>query len=90
MSDVGASDEEFFDYGDLVYAKINPNITGMVVGDSDFGRFVRVRLQATMTVAEFQYFELAHVFEDEGGGGDNVVRVDFTKGKISDPDQGAA
>lgn len=74
-------DDEFFDYGDIVYLRLNPELTGMIVGEADFGRRYQVRLLATLGITEFQYFEIAHVEPDGGDGGAEII--DFTKAAAS-------
>lgn len=89
----------FFDEGEWVESRLNPDLFGIVVSNSDFGRLVHVQLASTLEVRAFYAVTLQHcVDEDEPPAKaedvpDNVIRVDFTKGVVIDEDtktEGAA
>ncbi|RWX26623.1 hypothetical protein EHH54_34730 [Rhizobium leguminosarum] len=54
----------FFDEGDWVESRLNPDIFGIVVSNSDFGRFVHVQLASTLEMRNFYAVTLQHM--DEG------------------------
>ncbi len=91
----------FFDEGEWVESRLNPDLFGIVVSNSEFGRLVHVQLATSLEVRAFYAVTLQHcVDEDEppakavsGDDADNVIRVDFTKGVVIDEDtktEGAA
>lgn len=102
MSDSeNACDCEYFSEGDWVESKLNPNTFGIVVGESDFGRFYHVQLANTLEVRPLHAVTLRHraIQQDEPPTAakqpvdDNVIQVDFTKGRKLRPDtttEGAA
>ncbi|NTF69415.1 hypothetical protein [Rhizobium rhizogenes] len=78
-------DCDCFNEGDWVECKLNTDVFGIVIGESDFGRFYNVQLVGSLEVKSFYAVTLRHMFQPETGGGgaklpiddDNVV--DFTK-----------
>lgn len=73
-----------FDEGDWVESKLNPDVFGIVISESDFGRFYTVQLAATLELKVFYAVTLRHAEKPSTTGGaklpiddDNVV--DFTK-----------
>ena len=79
-----------FDEGDWVESRLNPNIIGIVVGESDFGRFYNVQLAGSLTIQQFHGVTLRHSIEPDDlppadsapvadGPADNVI--DFTKAR---------
>ncbi len=75
----------YFDEGDWVESRLNPNIRGIVVSNADFGRYVNVQLVGSLEIRPFFAVTLRHAPEGRTPPGtaeplpDNVVRVDFTK-----------
>ncbi|MBO9194371.1 hypothetical protein J5277_09660 [Rhizobium sp. 16-449-1b] len=94
-------DCQFFEEGDLVECKLNTELFGIIISESDFGRYYQVQLFGSLEVKPFHWATLRHV-EQEGQpplqhasdpDDTNVVRVDFTKGRELKPDtetEGAA
>ena len=76
---------EFFDEGDWVSSRLNPDVFGIVVSNSDFGRFVTVQMAVTLELKQFYAVTLRHTDlsqEPPAATADdtNVIRgVDFTK-----------
>ena len=75
-----------FDEGDWVESKLNPDVFGIVISETDFGRFYTVQLAATLEMRVFHAVTLRHT-ERPGTGGakkpiddDNVI--DFTKERL--------
>lgn len=90
MSDV--CDCEFFDEGDWVESKLNPNVFGIVVGEHGFGQYYDVQIVETLEIKSFHGVTLKHMPEQDApppaaaiGDGDNVIKVDFTKGSRLTP-----
>jgi hypothetical protein len=92
-------DCEFFEEGDLVECKLNTELFGIIISESDFGRYYQVQLFGSLEVKPFHWATLRHVEQDGEppvqveGDDTNVVRVDFTKGRTLTPDtetEGAA
>lgn len=85
MSDVdNRCDCDCFDEGDWVECKLNPQIFGIVVSESDFGRYYHVQLAVSLEIKAFHAVTLRHVSGVGTNGGaklpledDNVI--DFTK-----------
>jgi hypothetical protein len=87
MSGENSCDCEYFSEGDWVESKLNPNTFGIVVGESDFGRFYHVQLVGSLEIRQMHAVTLQHMdLPDDGPPlaakqpvADNVVQVDFTK-----------
>lgn len=86
MSTVDNScDCDCFSEGDWVECKLNTGVFGIVVGESDFGRFYTVQLAGSMEARVFFAVTLRHMARPATGDGgaklpvddDNVI--DFTK-----------
>lgn len=54
----------YFDEGDWVESKLNTDIIGIVVSNSDFGRYVNVQLAGSLEVRPFFAVTLRHVADD--------------------------
>ncbi|SFB52643.1 hypothetical protein SAMN03159496_04675 [Rhizobium sp. NFR07] len=50
----------YFDEGDWVESKLNTDIIGIVVSNSDFGRYVNVQLAGSLEVRPFFAVTLRH------------------------------
>lgn len=79
-------DCQHFDEGDWVVCRLNGSVFGIVVGESEFGRFYNVQLVDTLEIKVFHGVTLRHMefmgeppTEASMPVGDNVVHVDFTK-----------
>lgn len=75
---------KFFNEGDWVSSRLNHDVFGIVVSNSDFGRFVTVQLAVTLEFKQFYAVTLRHTDlsqEPPAATADdtNVVKVDFTK-----------
>ncbi len=76
----------FFHEGDWVECKLNTDLFGIVVGDSDYGRFINVQLAVTLEIKRFHVMTLQHMEDDTAPTPKtdaeepetNVVHVDFT------------
>jgi hypothetical protein len=76
-----------FDEGDWVESRLNPNVFGIVVGESEFGRYYHVQIASSMEIRVYHGVTLRHmdVQQDEPPTAkkapvvedDNVI--DFTK-----------
>ena len=53
-------DYDVFDFGDLVRSRINPNLTGMIIGESDWGQRYQVRLADGATIIWWFAIEIEH------------------------------
>lgn len=77
----------FFDEGDWVESRLNSNVFGIVISNSDFGRLVHVQLAGSMKVEPFYAVTLRHMDEPSSPPSaqqdlpDNVIPVDFTKAR---------
>ncbi|MBY3263834.1 hypothetical protein HFO15_19600 [Rhizobium laguerreae] len=94
-------DCEYFSEGDWVESKLNSNVFGIVVGESDFGRYYHVQLADTLEIRAMYGVTIRHmdVQDDEPPVAakqpvaDNVIQVDFTKRRPLKPNtttEGAA
>lgn len=78
-------DCDCFDEGDWVECKLNTDFFGIVIGESDFGRFYTVQLAGSMEPKLFYAVTLRHMDQPATGGGgaklpiDDSNVVDFTK-----------
>lgn len=84
-------DCECFEFGDFVRSRQNPNLTGQVIGDRNWGHEFLVRLADGATTIWWHAIEMEHDpdgFTPEAMEDDetNVVRVDFTKRRDLRPD----
>lgn len=84
-------DCDFFDFGDFVRSRQNPNLTGQVIGERNWGDEYQVRLADGATVIWWHAIEMEHDPEAEvppakEDDETNVVRVDFTKSRALRPD----
>jgi len=79
MTDNNMCDCVVFLEGDWVESKLNDDIIGIVVGDSDFGRFVNVQLTCSLEIKPFYAVTLRHVYSEPEPSEGNVI--DFTKAK---------
>lgn len=75
-----------FHEGDWVECKLNTDLFGIVVGDSDFGRIINVQLAGSLEYRQFFAVTLRHAERDtppakadEPQADDNVVYVNFTQ-----------
>lgn len=90
-------DCEFFNFGDEVRNRQNPHLTGVVIGDRNWGSEYQVRLADGASTIWWHGFEIEHdeeatplAKEDDDT---NVVQVDFTKRRVITPEtntEGAA
>jgi hypothetical protein len=77
---------EFFNFGDVVRNKQNPHLTGVVIGDRNWGSEYLVRLADGASTIWWHGFEIEH--DDEAGppakedDDTNVVKVDFTQRRV--------
>jgi len=78
----------FFEEGDWVESRLNTDVFGIVVGESDFGRYYQVQMASTLEIKIFHGVTLRHmdVQDDEPPlraadqiDESNVIKVDFTK-----------
>lgn len=76
-------DCDYFEFGDWVRSRQNPNLTGQVIGERGWGEEYEVRLADGLTKTWWKTIEIEHdpdgsppAMEDDDT---NVVRVDFTK-----------
>ena len=96
-------DCRFFEEGEWVEFRLNTNEFGIVVGESDFGRLYNVQLAGSGIIKSYYGVTLQHMdlSDDEPNPAksaqkptvDNVIQVDFTKGrklKADTPTEGAA
>lgn len=86
--------------GDVVEHRMNTNVFGIVIGFS--GSLVHIRVSPSLAIMSFHEWELDLVENDElpppptatkETAPDNVIQVDFTKGRKLRPDtktEGAA
>lgn len=80
-------DCDFFEFGDHVRSRINPHLTGVIIGESDWGDRYNVRLADGASTIWWHAIEIEHdpdaeppqAKEDDET---NVVRVDFTKRRV--------
>ena len=85
-------DCECFEYGDYVRSRQNPNLTGQVIDDRNWGHEFLVRLADGATTIWWHAIEMEHDLDAyppeaaEIQAGDNVVKVDFTKRRELRPD----
>jgi hypothetical protein len=77
-----------FEEGDWVECKLNTNLFGIVLSQSDWGRYYNVQLAGSLEVRLFHWATIRHCDElDEGDGGGKVVPeeesnvIDFTKAR---------
>ena len=82
-------DCDIFDFGDLVRSRINPHLTGMIIGESDWGNRYQVRLADGAQTIWWFAIEIEHDPDapppDDGNRQDddtNIVRVDFTRRRV--------
>jgi hypothetical protein len=88
----------FFEEGEWVESRLNPNVMGIVVGNSNFGQLVLVQMAGSLEYKQFYAVTLRHMDSDTlppapADVADNVIPVDFTKGRVLTPDtttEGAA
>lgn len=68
--DNGICDCTYFDEGDWVESRLNSDIFGIVVGQSNFGQFYTVQIAGSLALQTFSAVTLRHmdVQEDEPGG----------------------
>ena len=90
-------DCDFFNFGDEVRNRQNPHLTGVVIGDRNWGSEYQVRLADGASTIWWHGFEIEHDEEAtppaKENDDTNVVQVDFTKGRVITPDtdtEGAA
>jgi hypothetical protein len=91
---------DYFDFGDLVRSRQNPNLTGQIIGQREWGAEYLVRLADGASTIWWHAIEIEHDPEayppqvaDQPTASDNVIKVDFTKGARLVPDsktEGAA
>lgn len=86
----GCSD---FSEGDWVEFKLDTNQFGIVIGESDFGRYYTVQLAGSGETKVFHWATLRHSYDPDEippeaavDDATNVVRVDFTKRRPLNPD----
>jgi hypothetical protein len=78
-------DCDCIEIGDVVEHKMNTNVFGIVIGFS--GSLVIIRVSPSLEVLQFHEWELALMDNDDAPPApaaeidDNVVQVDFTKGR---------
>ncbi|MBO0129133.1 hypothetical protein [Agrobacterium burrii] len=76
-------DCEFFNFGDPVRSRQNPHLTGVVVGDRNWGSEYLVRLADGATTIWWHSIEIEHDPDGEPPAKEdddtNVVKVDFTQ-----------
>jgi hypothetical protein len=76
-------DCEFFNFGDPVRNRQNPNLTGVVIGDRNWGSEYLVRLADGATTIWWYGIEIEHDQDGEPPAKEdddtNVVKVDFTQ-----------
>lgn len=87
-----------FDEGDWVECKLNSDQFGIIINESDFGRYYTVQLAGSMDTKVFHYATIRHMDEFDVEvppaarvDGDNVI--DFTTARDlrkSTPTKGAA
>lgn len=53
-------DCDFFDFGDSVRSRINPHLTGVIIGESDWGDRYHVRLADGATTIWWHSIEIEH------------------------------
>lgn len=78
-----------FDEGDFVQSCLNPDVFGIVVGNSNFGQFVHVQLAVTLQVQIFYSVTMQHMqpaqpeppVNEEEEPESNVIHADFTKSR---------
>lgn len=90
-------DCDFFDFGDEVRHRQNPYLTGVIVGERNWGAEYQVRLSDGASTIWWHSIEIEHdddapppAKEDDDT---NVIRVDFTKKRALTPEtptEGAA
>lgn len=78
-------DCDYFDFGDEVRNRQNPRLTGVVIGDRNWGSEYLVRLADGASTIWWHGFEIEHDGDDTPPAKedmpDNVIPVDFTKGR---------
>ena len=85
-------DCSFFNFGDLVRSRQNPHLTGVVIGDRNWGSEYQVRLADGASTIWWHGIEIEHDPDGEPPAkedlpeGDNVISVDFTKKTRLSPD----
>ena len=85
MSDI--CDCSYFDEGDWVECKLNTNLFGIVISQSDWGRFYTVQLAGSTETRVFHAATIRHIDEFEGDGGsaepvpDGGNVIDFTRAR---------
>ncbi|PKA40415.1 hypothetical protein CWR43_27940 [Rhizobium sullae] len=98
-TDDDACDCVHFEFGDFVRSRQNPNLTGQIIGERNFGDEYMVRLADGASTIWWHAIEIEHDPEAyppqdaEQPLPDNVIPVDFTKGRALRPDtttEGAA
>jgi hypothetical protein len=76
-------DCDFFNFGDEVRNTQNPHLTGVVIGDRNWGSEYLVRLADGATTIWWHGIEIEHDQEGEPPAKEdddtNVVKVDFTQ-----------
>lgn len=82
-------DCEFFEFGDLVRSRLNPHLTGMIIGEADWGDRYNVRLADGATTIWWHAVEIEHdpdvpppIENKQQDDETNLVRVDFTKRRV--------
>lgn len=90
-------DCNFFDFADQVRNKQNPHLTGVVIGDRNWGSEYLVRLADGASTIWWHSVEIEHDPQGQPPAKEddetNVVRVDFSKGQVltaETPTEGAA
>ncbi len=71
-----------FEEGEWVECKLNPSLFGVVISESDFGRYYHVQLAGSLETRSFHWATIRHIDRGDGPvsrqeGDDNVI--DFTK-----------
>jgi hypothetical protein len=74
-----------FEEGDWVECALNPDFFGIILNESDFGRYYTVQLAVSLEIRSFHWATLRHAPEYEESGGDppvgarkdNVIVVHF-------------
>ncbi len=90
-------DCDYFEFGDEVRSRQNPHLTGVVVGERNWGAEYQVRLADGASTIWWHSIEIEHdpdgsppAKEDDDT---NVVHVDFTQRRVMTPEtptEGAA
>lgn len=80
-------DCDSFEFGDAVRSRINPHLTGIIIGERDWGDEYQIRLADGASVIWWKFVEIEHdpdAPEPDAARqepADNVIEVDFTKAR---------